>query len=392
MTPHSHMNAPSSKHVHVTALFPELLGVGGVQEAGRLVALALDGIARERGWSYRLLGLNDPSGAQTLCLGSRTVSVQGFARAKAKFILNATRGPRAAQKGAAHVVLAVHPNLAPIAAAMQQSRATRALVMAHGIEVWKPLPPIRRSAIRRAFLVTGPSSDTVEKLLQVQKVSHSRVRRLPWPLNPDFLRLAETSGLPLPANFPSGRVILTIGRAAASEKYKGTDTLIRAIAEIQREVPDVHLVAIGGGDDEPRLRSLASELGVAACVRFMRGLSREHLAACYSRCEIFAMPSSGEGFGFVFLEAMAFGKPIIAAAAGGALDLVGNGENGLLVPAGEVAPLAAALRRLFGDERLRKDLGSRGRKLAREKYAFESFRANLEHLIQECAAPSTEST
>ena len=95
---------------------------------------------------------------------------------------------------------------------------------------------------------------------------------------------------------------------------------------------------------------IGRDLLAVDAVHFIHGVSREGLAACYARADIFALPSTGEGFGLVFLEAMAFGKPIVAAAAGGATDLVENEVNGLLVPAHNPEQLANALARLLNDE------------------------------------------
>lgn len=380
------MSASNSVSVYITGLFPELLGVGGVQEVGRLTILALQRIAERRGWSATFAGLNDAAGLQELSIAGRTISLQGFSRAKTRFALAAIRAVRAKRNDRPHIVVAGHPNLAPIAVWMQQTLSrTRAIGIAHGIEVWQELPLIRRTSIRKAHIVLGPSSDTIQKLIAVQGVNSKRIRLLPWPLNPDFLCLTGRADLPLPPEFPEGRVILTIGRAAASERYKGTDELIRVVAQLRSEFPDLHLVAIGGGDDMPRLQKLAAESGAIGSVHFLQRLSREHLAACYARADLFAMPSAGEGFGLVFLEAMAFGKPLVAAACGGALDLVRDEVNGLLVPERDSTALANALRRLFRDECLCSSLGTKGAAIARERYRFESFEANVERLLEECA-------
>lgn len=385
--PHTNppVNDPATRSTHITALFPEILGVGGIQEASRLTALALHEIAQRRGWSMSVLSLNDPAGVQQLSINATGIAFQGFARAKTRFILAAIRGARAANRNEPRIILAAHPNLAPIALWMQQTLPrARAIVFAHGVEVWQLLPLVRRTALCNTHIVAGPSSDTIKKLIDVQSVPASRTRLLPWPLNPDLLRLADRDDLPSPLDFLPGKVILTIARAAASEQYKGTDALIRATAQLQSEIRDVHLVAIGGGDDLPRLQSLAKQSSAAGNIHFSQRLSREELAACYARTDVFAMPSAGEGFGFVFVEAMAFRKPIIAAAAGGALDLVQDGVNGLLVPPGDQAALTAALRRLLNDESLRSAFGAKGAAIVREKYRFESFEANLERLLDEC--------
>ena len=378
------MTAPAARSTHITGLFPELLGVGGVQEAGRLMSLALHGIARRRCWSVSFAGLNDPSGPQEFSIAGNAICAQGFGRAKIKFVRSAIRSVRATNS-ANHIIVAGHPNLAPIAVWLQKiSPRARAVVMAHGVEVWQPLPLIRRAAIRTAHLVTGPSTDTIQKLIDRQCVASSRTRLLPWPLNPDFLRLTTRADLHLPAGFPQGEIVLTIGRAAASEQYKGTDGLIRAVAQLQSAIPNLHLVSVGGGDDLARLKKVASESGASQRVHFLQRLSREELAACYARADVFAMPSAGEGFGIVFLEAMAFAKPLIAAACGGALDLVHDGINGLLVPPRDLGALTAALRRLLEDQSLRSGLGANGAYLVEQKYRFDVFEANVERLLAEC--------
>lgn len=379
------VSASPAAPAHITGLFPEILGVGGVQEAGRLTALALQRIADRRGWSAAFVGLNDPVGPQQFSIAGHTILLRGFARAKIPFILAAMGSARAARGSGSHFVLAGHPHLAPIAVWMQKMLPrTHAVVIAHGVEVWQPLPVLRRTAIRQAHVVAGPSSDTIQKLVDAQAVHANRAHLLPWPLNPDFLSLANTSNLPLPSGFPAGKVILTTARAAASEQYKGTDDLILSVAQLRSEFPDLHLVAIGGGDDLPRLQKLANESGSANSVRFLQRLSREELAACYARADVFAMPSVGEGFGLVFLEAMAFGKPVVAAACGGVLDLIRDGSNGLLVPQRDLVALVSALRRLLGDDSLRASLGAEGATIAREKYRFDSFETNVEHLLKEC--------
>jgi glycosyltransferase involved in cell wall biosynthesis len=189
----------------------------------------------------------------------------------------------------------------------------------------------------------------------------------------------------LPLEFPPGKVILTVGRWAASERYKGADDLIAAVAQLRPKFPNLHLVLIGQGDDVVRLQTLAAKVSTTDTVHFIQGISREELAACYARADIFALPSTGEGFGLVFLEAMAFGKPIVAAAAGGATDPVENEINGLLVPAHNPEQLANALARLLNDEALRSALGRRGLEKIHSQYSFNRFESELDKTLRDLA-------
>jgi glycosyltransferase involved in cell wall biosynthesis len=366
----------------IFGLFPDLLGVGGVQEAGRMTAIALSEIAKARGWSVDFLSLNDPPGQHRLSAAPE-IALHGYGRAKVRFVLSALRLAREAAEAEPCIALAAHPNLAvPAAWMMRTAPRLRTIVMAHGIEVWTPLPRFRRRALARADVVLAPSRYTAQQLVDVQGIAPEKVQRLPWPLNPSFLRLADaTASLPLPQGFPSGQVILTVGRWASSERYKGADELIRAVASLSKSFPDMHMVAVGSGDDLPRLRGLAAELGVSAQVVFLENLSREQTAACYASADIFALPSTGEGFGLVFLEAMTFSKPIVGVAAGGAMDVVEDGVNGFLLPPGDAQSLQQTLERLLGDSSLREKLGRRGSQIVREKYAFATFQRNLEHIL-----------
>jgi phosphatidyl-myo-inositol dimannoside synthase len=371
----------------IVVLFPELLGVGGIQEAGRLTAAALEKISlRENDRSAYFQSLSDPPGVHEFVAAESKVCLRGFGRSKMRFVLSAIRHCRQG----ARVVLAAHPHLAlPAAGTKWFSPQLKTVVMSHGVEVWKPLPWLRRRALLSADIVLAPSSDTARRLAEIQGVPQSKIRKLAWPLNPDFLRMADArTELPVPTEFPRGRVILTVGRWAASERYKGADDLIRSMVQLRMKFPGLYLVAVGQGDDLSRLKKIAGDLGVSECVRFLTDLSRQEIAACYARCEIFALPSTGEGFGLVFLEAMAFGNALVGAACGGTTDVVEDNVNGLLVPARDSERLAETLAALLQDELLRTKLGRRGAEIVRRDYSFEVFQSKLELILEECGLDS----
>ena len=361
-------------------LFTDVLPAGGVQRAGRHVAAVAAKFASDRGMSARFLSLNDPQGLHTVRVGSLEFSASGFAGSKIQFALAALRA--AGRKP--DLVIALHPHLAPIAWAMRaRGRKFRSIVFTHGIEVWQPLGWPRGAALRRADLVIGPSADTLQHLISDQHLLPGKVQRLPWGLDPEFeARVAAAASPSPPSGFPrTGRVILTVGRWNSAERYKGADTLIGTLPRLLKANPGISLVLVGDGDDRQSLEHLARNLGVSEHAHFLHGLTPEQLFACYANCEIFALPSRGEGFGLVFLEAMACAKPVIGGAHGGIPDIVEDGVTGLLVPHGDAERLAQALESLLDNPNRAREMGVRGRERVQKEYTFEEFRSRLTRIL-----------
>ncbi|HET6145332.1 MAG TPA: glycosyltransferase family 4 protein [Candidatus Acidoferrales bacterium] len=360
----------------VVGLFTDVLPLGGVQRASRHVAAVTAKFAADRGMTVRFLSLNDPQGLHPIRIGHLEFSVSGYAGSKFQFI-------RAAVREAGRnpdLVVALHPHLAPIVSVMKlRSRKFRSIVFTHGVEVWQPLGWTRGRALRSADLVLGPSRDTVKQLIELQQIPCSRVRRLAWGLDPDFeSRLASPASPTVPNGFPpNSRAILSVGRWNSAEKYKGADTLISVLPRVLKTMPETSLVLVGDGDHRARLEQLAHDLGVSKNVRFLVGLTPDELFACYAHCEIFALPSKGEGFGLVFLEAMAHGKPVVGGAHGGIPDVVEDGVTGLLVQHGDVDNLAQALESLLSNFGWATEMGVRGKDRVAQKFSFLEFEKQL---------------
>jgi phosphatidylinositol alpha-1,6-mannosyltransferase len=366
----------------IVGLFTDVLPAGGVQRASRHVGAVAAKFASDCGTSARFLSLNDPQGLHTVRVGSLEFSVSGYAGSKIQFALAALRA--AGRKPA--LVIALHPHLAPIVWAMRaRDRKFRSMVFTHGIEVWQPLGWPRGAALRRVDLITGPSANTVQHLISEQHLPPGKVQRLPWGLDPEFeARVAAAALLSPPPGFPqTGRIILTVGRWDPAERYKGADTLLAALPRVLKAAPDTALVLVGGGDDRPRLERLARNLGVSEHAHFLHGLTPEQLFACYASCEVFALPSQGEGFGIVFLEAMACAKPVIGGAHGGIPDIVEDGVTGLLVPHGDAERLAEALESLLDNPSRAKEMGARGRKRVQMQYMFGEFQSRLVKIMDD---------
>ena len=369
-------------------LFPELDAPGGVQRAGRHLAAVMTEFAGSRGLECRILSLNDKAELKRLNVTGRDIVFTGHERRKGNFLAAAIKtARRAAGKGkkAPRIVVAGHPNLAPVVRAMRLvTPRLRSVICTHGVEVWQPLSRMRRKALRKADMVLSPSKYTAEHVAADQGVDAGKVRVLPWALDPQFEALAMNAAKnATPSRFPAGQVVLTVGRWRADERYKGMDTLITALPRLLPRWPDLQLVAIGDGDDRAWLEDLAEETGVDRHVHFLSGLSYAELAACYGHCELFALPSRGEGFGLVYLEAMACGKAVIGGAHGGAPEVIEDGKTGYLVPHGDAAQLATAIETLLADEALRAEMGRRGKQRVENEFRFSVFAKSFKKILRE---------
>jgi len=362
-------------------LFPELDAPGGIQRAGRHMASVLSEFAASRQMEYRMLSLNDTQELHRLHVGEREFVFTGAARGRVRFAATALRATRRRPK----LVLAAHVNLAPIVRAMQMARPRmKSIICTHGIEVWEPLPSLRRRALRHASLVLAPSHATADYVVSLQGVARERVRVLPWGLDPEFeSKITGEPAATLPPEFPAGRVVLTVGRWLATERYKGMDTLMTALPRLLLLWPELQLVFIGAGDDRPWLEGIARDSGVRRHVHFLTGLTHGELSACYDACEIFALPSRGEGFGFVYLEAMARGKPVIGGAHGGAPEVIQDGVTGYVVQHGDPVQLATSIDALLSNPELAREMGARGRERVHNEFRFSVFAKAFKKILRE---------
>jgi glycosyltransferase involved in cell wall biosynthesis len=182
----------------------------------------------------------------------------------------------------------------------------------------------------------------------------------------------EPDGVPRPLAADEPR-LLCVGRLIP---IKGHIVLLRALAEARLRVPGLRLDIAGRGPLEPALRALAKELELEEAVRFLGHVTP--IQQAIEDTAVVVVPSLGEGFGMVALEAMERARPVIAAEIGGLGELVEDGVTGLLVPPGDAAALADALVRLAGDLPGAAALGEAGRRRA------------LDHFLQERCTDRTE--
>jgi phosphatidylinositol alpha-1,6-mannosyltransferase len=209
--------------------------------------------------------------------------------------------------------------MAPLAAMIARLCAARLVVQTHGIEAWPRPPRAIRWATEQADLVLAVSRYTRAQVLSWAALEPERVTVLPNTVSERFTP-GDRDAARRRFRLGDQRVLLTVGRLASSERYKGQDRVIEALPALVAAGYDVLYLVVGDGDDRPRLETLAHEAAVGHRVRFLGAVSAETLPDLYRAADVFVMPSTGEGFGIAYLEAMACGTPAVGLCAKGDAD------------------------------------------------------------------------
>lgn len=259
------------------------------------------------------------------------------------------------------------------------------LAAAHGFEYWLSIAPGTHALMRRATghaaRVTVLCSAFIARVVRTAVPEHVPVSVVYPGADTDVFRpdlpvedLRERHGL---GDRP---VVVCVSRLVPR---KGQDVLIRAMPAIRRGVPEAVLVIVGGGPYRPKLEAMAAELAPAGSVVFTGPVSEEELPRYYRLGQVFAMPCRTrlgglevEGWGNVFIEAAACGRPVVVGDSGGARESLVPGETGLLVDGRRMPEVAEAVATLLADPETAERMGRAGR--ARIERAFTWDRAAAE--------------
>jgi phosphatidylinositol alpha-1,6-mannosyltransferase len=210
--------------------------------------------------------------------------------------------------------------------------------MLHGVEAWDPLPP----AVQRQFAKTALVCTVSDYTWRRFSAANPAVAGKPH----QTVHLGFEDG-PLPLTTPSATpAAVIVARMRRDEDYKGHRELIAAWPQVQRRIPDAELWIIGGGDLQPELETLA---GHNRNIRFLGRLPEAEKLAYLQRARCLAMPSRGEGFGLVYLEAMRAGRPCLVSDQDAGQEVVNPPEAGLSVDPHDSPACADALVRLLTD-------------------------------------------
>jgi len=243
-----------------------------------------------------------------------------------------------------------HIKLAPLIQTICQPLGIPYTVITYGKEIWEPLPDKYQKALREADTIWTISRYTRDRACQVNNLNPQKFQILPCTVDGNiFTPGPKPQHLIDRYNLAGAKVLMTVARLWSGDIYKGVDVTIRALPLIAQAFPNVKYLVIGRGDDQPRLAKLAADLGVGERVVFAGFVATEELVEHYRVADAYVMPSQ-EGFGIVYLEAIASGIPVLAGDADGSADPLQDGKLGWRVPHRDPEAVATACCEIIAGE------------------------------------------
>lgn len=375
---------PLSPHVIFFFLKAFLL-TGGIEKVNRVLLLAL--FELQQAGRLRASGLS-PYSTHSNPLYFPQDQMNGYSGQRWKLMLDLLWRPFQSD-----LLLVGHINLAPAVRILKwRYPKMKIVLMAHGIEVWPPISGMKRWLLQHADQILAVSHYTRDRMI-AQGIPAERIDVLPNCLDP-YLQaptvldkpayLLERYGLK-----PRQKVLLTIARLSTWEGYKGYDRVLESLPALIREFPDLYYILAGKYDpaEKERLDLIITQLGVQDHVLFTGFLPDEEVADHYCLADAFVMPSKKEGFGLVFIEAMACGTPAIGGNQDGSPEALRPGELGYTTNPDDIADIVRTITTVLQNPPDPEELQRKTLHI----FSYAAYRERLATLLHLPAAPTSAS-
>ena len=278
------------------------------------------------------------------------------------------------------IVLLSHVNLLLPGILIKMFKPTVKLVLiAHGIEVWRPIAGWKKRLLQKIDLVLPVSHFTKDKMKQLYGLPEKKFSVMNNCLDP-FLEqplqqekagfLLERYGLD-----SESQILLTVSRMVNTEQYKGYDRVLESLPALIPQYPHLRYLLAGKYDavEKKRLDTIIDKLGLQDHIIFTGFVPDAEMALHFKLADLFIMPSEKEGFGIVFIEAMFYGLPVIAGNKDGSVDALCNGELGIIVNPDNIAEITGALKKILDNPAAFKP----SQQKLKEQFSYEWYKRKL---------------
>lgn len=254
-------------------------------------------------------------------------------------------------------------------------------LLVYGMDAWPMLRHFEKSCLRFVQRVFSISPYSAERF----QLAGYRHRIELWPCSLPFWWKPPQ---PTASDFVKPYHVLSVARLAFLERYKGVDTTLHAVGILTREGVQIRYHIVGDGEGRPQLEAIVQHEGIVDNVIFHGRVSDSELQRQYRDCDLFVLPSGGEGFGIVYLEAMAYAKPVIAADAAATPFVVRPHKSGILVPYGDPPAVAKAIAECCRQPQESRALGVKARRFLEDHFLFSSMRERVRTFTTEDKYPA----
>ncbi|MEO9145242.1 MAG: asparagine synthase (glutamine-hydrolyzing) [Ginsengibacter sp.] len=284
------------------------------------------------------------------------------------------------------VVILSHINLLPVGFLIKLfSPKTKLILIAHGIEAWEPFKGLRKKMLFKCDRILSVSKYTKDVVVRLNGFPEENISVLNNCLDPfleDPVQKEKDPKLLKRYHLNNeDKILMTLTRLAARERYKGYDIVIESLKKLHETNEHIKYLIVGKYDEEEKLRldSIISKAGLQQDVIFTGFVDDEELAGHFNIADIYIMPSEKEGFGIVFIEAMYYNKPVIAGNKDGSTDALLNGDLGLLVNPESIEEVTAAIRKVADCE----NQYLPNRQLLMDHFSFPVYKEKWREVLQE---------
>ena len=345
---------------------------GGLERFNRRMVRALGELKTEGVVSaVDVVALSDAT--SDLAAAPTTVRMTGAGGSRMKAVLQFLW---LALRSQPHVVIHGYVGFVPLAPLLKVLNPGAAhLLVVHGVEVWRKPTLVRGWATRHCVdAILSVSDFTIRQMTGFFGMSPERFRVFPNGLDVEARprERRHASG--------GGHRLISVTRLSLDNRYKNIDKVILALPRVLTAFPETHYDIVGDGPWKPDLERLARETGVADKVHFHGTVDEAQRDAVYSAADVFVLPSTGEGFGIVFLEAWSFGLPCIASNRDAASEVIRDGVDGFCVDP-EPDRIGEAIGALLADPVRRRAMGAAGWQRLSTTYTHDRFRQNLRNIL-----------
>lgn len=230
------------------------------------------------------------------------------------------------------LIICGHINLLPLAVLLSAYVRAPLALMVYGIDVWQAPYALARHWLKKVDAVWSISAITRDRMNAWADLPEGSYVLLPNAIQLERYGLGETRpDLIQRYGLEGSKLLLTLARLPGAERYKGVDEVLEILPALLEQEPALKYLVVGDGSDRPRLETKARSLGLADRVVFTGRVSESDKADHFRLADVFVMPGRGEGFGFVFLEALACGVPVVGSLVDGSREALRDGLLGQLV-------------------------------------------------------------